>query len=85
MNKYFSKRAWKYCLLLFVLVTTLILAFVCFSKEKINAFAEGFQQEGAVEVNYLNQEFEDDNFIVVLDKEISKVNKIYEESFFEGI
>ena len=42
----------------------------CLSQQ-INTYAESLQSESAIEFDFPNNEFENDNFIVILDKEIS--------------
>ena len=85
MKKYYFEKGRKECLLLGILIITFILGVIYFGKAGINTYAESLRSEFAVESDFSNSDFENDNFIVVLDKEISGVNKIHDVSFFEGI
>ncbi len=63
-------------------VVALILALIFFNQNQINSSA---MSEVACDSYLYEQDFEDDNLIVVLDEKISKVNKIHKADFFKGI
>ena len=80
--KHNTNRMGKILLLGVCVVVALILALIFFNQNQINSSA---MSEVACDSYLYEQDFEDDNLIVVLDEKISKVNKIHKADFFKGI
>lgn len=82
MNK--IKRKHKKLTFLIVLI---VLTFIVTSipKNNITVFASNYSEESLCNNQILDDDYEDDNVIVVLNSKVSKINKIHNSKFFKGI
>lgn len=82
MNK--IKRKHKKLTFLIVLI---VLTFIVTSTQKnnITVFASNYSEKSLCNDQILDDDFEDDNVIVVLNSKVSKINKIHNSKFFKGI